>query len=188
MMSRKGVQSSFRYHLSLPVKAAFILALLLALASPATTQNKPPWMGVVDRVLDGDSLIISSGGKAIEVRLWGVDCPEHRQPYGKEAFNFTSQMAGPGKQVTVYPKGVDIHGRALSRVFIDKKELNLELIRAGLGWWYARYAPLMTNYYDAQKEAQEMHRGFWAEADPMPPWIWRKKNPPPPKKKSLLFD
>ncbi len=164
-----------------------ILALLLALAAPAGAQSEPPWIGVVEKVLDGDSLIINSGGKAIEVRLFGIDCPEYRQPYGKDAREFTRHLAGQGQQVTVYPKGVDSHGRVLARVFIDKKELNLELIRAGLAWWYSHYAPLMTNYYEAQKEARQLNRGLWAEADPVPPWIWRKKNPPTPKKKSLLW-
>jgi micrococcal nuclease len=175
-------------HLSvLFIKATPFFFLILAFAFPAVAQSEPPWIGVVDRVLDGDSLIINSGGKAVEVRLYGVDCPEYRQAYGKEAFEFTSHVAGPGQQVTVYPKGVDQHGRVVARVFVDKKELNLELIRAGLAWWYARYAPLMTNYFEAQKEARKLSRGLWAQANPVPPWIWRKKNPPPPKKKSLLW-
>lgn len=168
-------------------KTALCLILLLLLAAPAAAQSAPPWIGHVVKVIDGDSLMVQSGGEKVEIRLYGVDAPEYRQPYGKDAAVFVQEMAGQGTEVKIYPKGKDIHGRELARVFVGKKELNLEIIRAGLAWWYARYAPLMTNYFDAQKEAKENRRGFWTEADPTPPWVWRKKNPPPPKKKSLLW-
>jgi micrococcal nuclease len=157
-------------------KTILFLTLLLALALPALAQSEPPWMGVVERVIDGDSLLVSSGGQEIEVRLYGIDCPEWRQPYGKEALTYTRNLAPPGTQVKVYPKGKDSHGRVLGRVFLEKKELNIELIKAGMAWWYARYAPRLTIYYDAQKEAKEFSRGLWIDADPMPPWLWRKKH------------
>lgn len=154
----------------------FLTLLLVALALPALAQSEPPWIGVVDRVIDGDSLLVNSGGKGIEVQLYGIDCPEWRQPYGKEALTFTRNLAPPGTEVKIFPKGKDSHGRVLGRVFIEKKELNLELIKEGMAWWYARYAPLMTNYYEAQKEAKKFSRGLWIDADPMPPWLWRKKH------------
>jgi endonuclease YncB( thermonuclease family) len=157
------------------------------LAAQAAAQSEPPWTGYVDKVIDGDSLIVQGGGKEVEIRLYGVDAPEFRQPYGKDALIFIQNMLQRGTEVKVYPKGKDRHGREVARVFVGKKELNLEIIRAGMAWWYARYAPLMTNYYDAQNEAKQKQRGLWLEADPTPPWIWRKKNPPPAKKKSLLW-
>lgn len=157
-------------------KTAFFLALLLALALPAAAQSEPPWTAQVVKIVDGDSLLVQNGGKEIEVRLFGVDCPEWRQPHGKEALTFTRNLAPPGTKVKIYPKGKDSGGRKLGRVFVGKKELNLALIKAGMAWWYARYAPLMTNYYEAQEEAKKFSRGLWIDADPMPPWLWRKKH------------
>jgi micrococcal nuclease len=169
-------------------KTVLLLLLPLLLAAPAAAQSEPPWIGHVVKVIDGDSLIVQSGGEKVEVRLYGVDAPEYRQPYGKDAMAFIQQMAGKGTEVKLYPKGKDKHGREVARVFVGKKELNLEIIRAGFAWWYARYAPLMSVYYNAQNEAKANHRGLWTGADPTPPWVWRKKNPPPPRKKSLIFD
>jgi micrococcal nuclease len=173
-MFHKGITSYRFTKLAISTILALLLALFLAL--PVTAQSEAPWTGVVDKVIDGDSLIVTSGGKEIEVRLYGIDAPEWRQPYGKEAVNFMKTKAPPGTQVKIYPKGKDSHGRVLGRVFVEKKELNEIIIRAGMAWWYARYAPLMTNYYEAQKEAKKFSRGLWIDADPMPPWLWRKKH------------
>lgn len=186
-MPRNSATPCCRALLPIMCRSVFVLALLLCLAAPVVAQSEEPWIGQVVKVVDGDSLIVQSGGEEVEIRLYGVDAPEYHQPYGKEADRFVRQMAGQGKEVKIYPKGKDKHGREVVRVFVDKKELNLEIIKAGLAWWYARYAPLMTHYYDAQKEAQKARRGLWLEDDPEPPWIWRKKNPPPQKKKSLLW-
>ncbi len=175
-MPHKGAERSCLSRLLLPGKAPLFLALLLALALPTAAQAEALWMGVVEKVIDGDSLLVLRDGEEVEVRLYGVDCPEHRQPYGKQAYKFTRHHAAPGTKVTIYPKGKDSHGRVLARVFIEKKEFNVEIIRAGMAWWYARYAPLMTSYFDAQKEAKKFSRGLWIDADPMPPWLWRKKN------------
>ncbi len=150
-----------------------IAVLLLALAGEASAEGTPPWSAEVLKVLDGDSLIVRRGRKPVEIRLYGIDCPERSQPYADQARDFTARLAG--QWVKIDSTDVDRHGRVVARVWgPDKKELNLELIRAGLAWWYARYAPRETAYAEAQEAARKAKRGLWADQDPVPPWVWRR--------------
>jgi endonuclease YncB( thermonuclease family) len=74
------------------------------------------------------------------IRLWGIDCPESRQAFGARATQFTGDLAF-GKEVSVQVKDVDRYGRTVGVVILpDGRNLNQELVRAGLAWWYRQYA------------------------------------------------
>jgi endonuclease YncB( thermonuclease family) len=91
-------------------------------------------------VIDGDSIRVMRNGKAEQVRLQGIDCPEKGQPYGKHAKQFTSEQAF-GKVVTVQEKGHDRYGRTLADVILpDGRNLNHELLKVGLAWWFRKYS------------------------------------------------
>ena len=57
-------------------------------------------------VSDGDTIFVMNEGKAVKIRLEGVDCPESHQDYGTKAKEFTSSMVF-GKDVTVKEKDKD---------------------------------------------------------------------------------
>ena len=58
-----------------------LLAVLLLLTSVGACAAPRSITGTVKRVFDGDSLVVSASGRAIEVRLGEIDTPEHGQPY-----------------------------------------------------------------------------------------------------------
>jgi len=70
-------------------------------------------------------------------RLFGVDCPEKRQAFGKRAKQFTSSLVF-GKVVNVTPVTKDRYGRTVALVSVNRKLLNEELIKNGLAWVYNR--------------------------------------------------
>jgi micrococcal nuclease len=130
--------------------------------------------GRVVRVIDGDSIEVMHEGRAEQVRLSGIDCPEMGQPFGKRAKQFTSQLAF-GKEVAVKVAGYDRYDRTLGEITLsDGKSLNRELVRAGYAWWYRRYAPTDKVLEKLENEAREAKRGLWADPNPVPPWGWRK--------------
>jgi micrococcal nuclease len=59
-------------------------------------------------------------------------------------------------------------------VFVDDLDVNLELVRRGLAWWYRQYSPKDKELAPAEEEARKAKRGLWADAKPIPPWEWRK--------------
>lgn len=131
----------------------------------------------VERVVDGDTLLLSNG---IRVRLMGVDTPEtvkprsEVEPFGPEATAFTKQaIAQNGNRVYIRLDcdRFDKYGRNLAFVYLGESDsadavfLNEELVRAGLAKAIMTFNYSMSikrRLYKAQKEAIDNHRGIWS--------------------------
>lgn len=144
--------------------------LLLGLSAQAEE-----FTGKVVGVSDGDTIKVLRAGKQVRVRLAGIDCPEKRQAFGKRAKRFTSDLVF-AKEVTVKVMDIDRYKRIVGEVILeDGTNLNQALVRAGLAWWYQRYAPGDRELERLEKSARENKRGLWADPHPVPPWEFRKK-------------
>ena len=129
--------------------------------------------GNVVAVTDGDTISVLHSGKAERIRLNGIDCPEKAQPYGHKAKEAASALVF-GKGVTVQTYGQDKYGRTIGEVILpDGQNVNQELVRAGMCWWYRKYAPGDATLERLETEAREAKRGLWADSHPIPPWEWR---------------
>jgi len=151
------------------------------LGQPQQTQQRraqapmaASWTGRCVGVSDGDTIKVMLQGRAVTVRLYGVDSPEKKQAFGERAKQFTSQAVF-GKPVTVYSKGSDRYGRTLGWVFVGKACLNAELIRSGHAWWYKQFSPKEIKLQQLETEARTARRGLWVDAAPVAPWAFRKK-------------
>src|SRR5262245_7663301 len=130
--------------------------------------------GKVVGISDGDTVSVLREGKAVKVRLHGVDTPEKAQAFGTQARKFTSDAAFQ-QTVTVVVQTTDRYGRLVGEVVLpDGRSLNQELVKAGMAWWYRPYAPNDTTLAQLEAEARTAKRGLWADAHPVPPWQWRK--------------
>lgn len=68
----------------------FLLPVLLSSASLGATLA-----GRVKRIVDGDTLVITSQGYDYRIRLAGIDAPERNQPWGEAATReLRRQVAG----------------------------------------------------------------------------------------------
>lgn len=133
------------------------------------------WEGVAVRIIDGDSLQVQRDGKMVEIRLYGIDAPEYRQPYSNLAKQFAKRFA-LGKVVTVRKKDVDRYARLVALVEVGGKMLNRELVRQGLAWFYPRYCleqPLCGELQRLEQKARTEKRGLWKDEDPISPWDWK---------------
>jgi micrococcal nuclease len=122
---------------------------------------------VVERVVDGDTIALSGGGR---VRLVQIDAPERGEEcYGDRATALARRLLPPGMRVRIEPDPrldqVDRFGRQLAYVFRDEENVNITLVRRGAaGVWFfhgaqGRYAgELLT----AAQEARTGRRGIWA--------------------------
>jgi endonuclease YncB( thermonuclease family) len=133
------------------------------------------FIGKVVGVSHGDTISVMREGKAVKVRLHGIDCPEKKQPYGTRAKRFTSEMAF-GMEVEVRVQTTDKYGRIVGEVLLpDGISLNKQLVSMGLAWWYRKYAPNDRTLKALETGAREAKRGLWVDKDPVPPWEWRKR-------------
>ena len=90
-------------------------------------------------VIDGDTIDVLRNGRAVRIRLEGIDCPERGQDFGSRAKQFTSGLVF-GKTVNVKVKEPDRYGRLVARVIAQGKDLSHELVKAGLAWHFKKYS------------------------------------------------
>ncbi len=153
---------------------ARLLGFILALITAATLAAQSFTAKVIG-ITDGDTIKVLQDGDVIRIRLHGIDCPESGQPFGTRARQFTGDLAF-GKQVSVVVRDIDRYGRTVAEIVLpDRRSLNRELVKAGLAWWYSRYARDDRELERLQAEAQKARRGLWATKEPVAPWEWRKR-------------
>ena len=148
------------------------LFLLAAVAAAALCAED--FAGKVVAISDGDTIRVMHNGASERIRLWGIDCPEMKQPFGTRAKQFTGDLAF-GQVVTVKVHDIDRYKRTVGEVMLpDGRNLNQEIVRAGLAWWYQQYARSETVLRDLEQEARAAKRGLWVDPKPAEPWEWRK--------------
>lgn len=127
----------------------------------------------VERVVDGDTIVVSIDNKNVKVRLIGMDTPESVHPNkekntaeGKQASDWVKHLLA-GQQVFLeYDVGqTDRYGRTLAYVYLadQKTMVNRLLLEKGLAQTMtiqpnSKYA---NQFYELQVKAREDKKGFW---------------------------
>ncbi len=151
-------------------KLLVVIALCLCMSSCQAKNIS----GRVVKVSDGDTFVVLQNKREYKIRLDGVDCPEAKQAYGNKAKQFTSLQIF-GKQVKVSYSQKDQYGRYLGKVYYNGgKNLNNELLKAGLAWHYKHYNhdKILAGLETA---ARKKRVGLWADRHPIPPWEFRRR-------------
>ena len=124
-------------------------------------------MGKVVQVVDGDTIsVLDLNKQEQQVRLLGIDAPERGQPFSKVSKQNLSELVF-GKQVTVQCYGKDRNSRTIGKVVVNGIDASLEQVRAGLAWFYRKYASSLSvadrkKYGAAESEARSARRGLWS--------------------------
>lgn len=156
-----------------------ILGLLMAALWLAGSATAATVSGKVVGITDGDTITILKDQTPVKVRLYGIDCPEKKQPYGTKAKQYTSDKCF-GKVVTVKEHGKDRNKRTIGEVILpDNRSLNQLLVKDGMAWWFREYAPKDTTLEVLENEARKAKRGLWQDNAPVPPWEFRKQKKKP---------
>lgn len=127
---------------------------------------------LVTDVIDGDTIDVNIDGKEQRIRMIGIDTPELR---GSECFSqeaklqLISLVEGKNVQLMADPTqdNIDRYDRLLRYVFVDGKDINLEMIKTGFAHEYTyRKAYLnQTSYKQAQASAQANSFGMWGQCN-----------------------
>lgn len=151
-----------------------ILLLVLGLACPALG-----WKAHVKSVHDGDSINVRGPeNQVVNIRLYGIDAPESKQPFGYQAKRRLSKLVAR-KAVQIEPQDTDRYGRTVALVRLDDGTLvNEVLVAEGFVWVYEQYCrlDLCQNLRALEQRARQERRGLWAENDPQRPSDWRKEH------------
>ncbi|KAI3933565.1 hypothetical protein MKX01_032670 [Papaver californicum] len=109
------------------------------------------------------------------IRLRGIDAPENKQPFGKDAKKELIKLV-KGNRVIVHVYEEDKYGRLVGDVYCDGKFAQAVMLKKGLAWHYAAHdkRPQLIKW---EKEARAAKVGLWASVNPEKPWEWRRSNP-----------
>lgn len=140
----------------------------------------------VTRVIDGDTVDVTTNGCKIRVRLDAIDCPENGQHWGDSAKFGLIKLIG-GKKVLLENHGLDQYGRTLATIYVsrdsgtDRINVNERMLALGHAWVMRRYY----NHLPEQRRdslnrieawAKSKKVGLWNSPNPIPPWRWRTSN------------
>ncbi len=120
--------------------ATTLLVLGCAWTLAACGQGDSEFTGRVQRVVDGDTIVVSAPGGSERVRYIGIDTPESVAPgrpvecYGPQASAANRRLVA-GREVKVVPGAEprDRYGRLLAYVYTDggRRFVNARLVRSG---------------------------------------------------------
>ena len=152
-----------------------VALLTTALVCSAVTAADPPhsFEAKVVKVTDGDTITVLLDKTEHTIRLEGIDAPEKKQAFGTKARQALADKIF-GETVRVEWNKRDRYKRIIGRVYLDKQDISLEMVKEGLAWHYTKYSKEAA-LADAEKEARKAGRGLWADKEHVPPWEWRRE-------------
>ena len=148
--------------------------LLLALVACGTSSPCGPTEAMVDRVIDGDTIVLTSGDK---VRYLLIDAPEttdgHDDCFRSNATAIdTALVAGKPVTLTYDVACSDAYGRLLAYVSVGGTEVNSLMIERGAAC--VLHIPpdgdaRAHEFEQLQAAAKAARRGIWSACSPLPP-------------------
>ncbi len=146
--------------------AASLLALVASAACVGADDSVAQHTAVVERIIDGDTLVVRGGAR---VRLVQIDTPEAGEEcYSGAATRELTRLAPPGARVVLDADPeldrVDRFGRLLRYVHVSGRNVNVELVRRGAATPYffdgdrGTYARSLLTAVAAARAAK---RGMW---------------------------
>ncbi len=129
--------------------------------------------GIVSKVIDGNTIEVTSGNETYKVLLHGIDSPEPGQHYAEQAKKMLEHLLLK-KDVTIVMYGKDRFGNRVGEIRIDgAADPRKKLVEEGLAWTSER-EPIQ-ELESLREQARVQGKGLWREENPTPPWIYRRQ-------------
>lgn len=140
------------------------------------------------RVFDGDSFKVTDGNLTVHIRIAGIDAPErgnrkHQtpgQPYSKKAADHLKRLVS-NRLVRITGYGMDAYNRQLAEVFVDGRNVGLDMVASGYAEVYSGRLPEGFDprpYLAAEQRARKYGLGIWAQGRMyISPRKWRADHP-----------
>jgi endonuclease YncB( thermonuclease family) len=154
------------------VKHYIMAGLVLASVATCPALSWADFVAKVVTVHDGDRLTIRHDGYNETIHIKDIDCPELKQPHGKQAKHATSAYVG-NRDVVVRGLIRDKQGRVSAEVLLqDGRNVGHELLKEGLAWW-KKSSSGDRSLETLEELARASRKGLWADPNPVPPWKWK---------------
>lgn len=108
--------------------------------------------------------------KKAKIRIFGIDAPEIKQEYGKDAKQFLEKLC-LNQEAKFVPKSIDRYQREVGIVYCNNLDAGQKLVSQGLAYAYTQYSK---KYLPDELLAKTDKRGVWIDEDPLRPEEFRK--------------
>ncbi|MBP0021320.1 MAG: thermonuclease family protein [Cyanobacteria bacterium SBLK] len=145
------------------------MAIALALFAPQPLKAQTA-SAVVHRIVDGDTVILKRGATEIRGQLACIDAPDwidgQPQTHAQTAKNRLNALMPVGSSVRYRNLGTISSGdRTLVEIFHNNRNINVQMVAAGLARLHSRYRQTCPDSSDrlaeAQKQAADRRLGIW---------------------------
>lgn len=154
------------------MKRYILMWLVFAVVAASPALSRAEFLAKVVSVHEGDRLTIYHDGRRETIFLKDIDCPELKQPYGKQAKIATAAYVG-NRDVVVRGLQRDRQGRISADIVLqDGRSIAHELLKEGLAWSKPETSE-GKNLADVEQLARAAAKGLWSDPHPVPPWKWK---------------
>ena len=123
------------------------------------------------KIYDGDTITaLTSQKEKIKIRLYGIDAPELKQPFGKASKRHLIDLIS-NKSLNINEKGKDKYGRTLAVLYNGGQDINAQMVIDGYAWAYDKFSK---DYVAFQQSAKMLQKGLWIDKDVIRPSDFRK--------------
>ena len=152
--------------LVLILAALLIFCAAVSHAAPLRTVT-----ATITKITDGDTVqAVTPEGTKLKVRLYGIDAPETAkgkipgEPFGSDARHYLASLVSQ-KAVRVEIRDIDRYRRMVAVLWIDERNVNLEMINAGMAEAYDKYLrqPYRTPFLKAEQAAKAQGKCIWTQ-------------------------
>lgn len=136
--------------------------------------------GKVSKVIDGDTIeLLAKTSKEnpynhiikLKIRLYGIDAPELKQAYGKEAKEYLSALVLK-QEVSLIIENKDKYERIVGTIFLKGKDINKEMVKNGYAHAYESFSK---KYLAEQADTKMFKLGLWQDEKAVKPSEFRRK-------------
>src|SRR5690606_20197732 len=133
---------------------------------------------LVIAVSDGDTLTVRCGpsgdGPQRRVRIHAIDAPEYRQRFSEQSRSHLVALCLHARARIRWLE-TDTYGRTVGQVECRGEDVASRQVRSGMAWVYTHYARTRPDLHTLQDRARSARCGLWADAQPVAPWLWRRR-------------
>ncbi len=162
---------TFGHHNRLPL--LILTALLIFLASASHSAPLRTVTATITKITDGDTVqAVTPEGTKLKVRLYGIDAPEAAkgkipgEPFGNDARDYLASLVSQ-KSVRVEIRDIDRYRRMVAILWLGERNINLEILSAGMAEAYGEYlkTPYRGTFLQTEQEAKAQGKGIWSRGN-----------------------
>jgi len=152
-----------------------LLLMLTALVILCTADTQAKTLrtvtATITKITDGDTVqAVTPEGTKLKVRLYGIDAPETSkgkipgEPFGNDSRNYLASLVNQ-KSVRVEIRDIDRYRRMVAILWLAERNVNQEMIAAGMAEAYLEYLkqPYRTPFLQAEQTAKAQGKGIWSQ-------------------------